>query len=150
MSSRLLYSFILFTALFVACESKDNESPYFEYTPQTADIPAEGGTFEISIDTNVDYYCETPDDWVKELASTSESIHRFKVMANTGEPRTSVVTLCANNACMVFRITQAGVETMPPGTDSGEDNDGDDDDDDDDQNGGDTDFENNQINWQDS
>lgn len=121
--------YILLLAAVAACTPQDNPDTVdiFDYSPKSAEIPAEGGTFTVEVTTNQDYYCEIHDDWLYELAGTvdSKDTHRFKVLPNTGTgPRESIVSFCTDNACMVFRVVQLGKEDSESGEgdkDEGED-----------------------------
>ena len=111
MRFRLLFILPFIITSLVSCTSKEDAEPYFDYEPKYVELSAEGGTFEIAISTNVDYTCEVQEDWIAEIAPVSKDTHRFKVMPNKSEePRASVVTMCANNLCMMFRVNQLGVE----------------------------------------
>ena len=79
---------------------------------------AEGGTVTVNVVTNVEYYCEVTEDWVREVETKSAELktaetytHTFVVDPNTSEEeRSAVISFCGNQNCIPFTITQEGVE----------------------------------------
>lgn len=80
-------------------------------TEKSAEVPAEGGMVEVTVEYNVDYYCEVPVDWIKEVESKAydTKVHVFEVMPNDSEePRNTSISFCGNGTCIPFTIEQAG------------------------------------------
>ena len=123
MKLRLLFAIMFAVAVIAGCDSKGTEQDYFDYTPKSAEIPAEGGVFEITISTNVDYHCEVYEDWIYEIASSSDNVHRFKVKPNAStEERNASISLCTNELCNLVRIYQLGAEDPESGDNGNGDN----------------------------
>lgn len=139
MKLRLLSAVIFAVALIAGCDSKGTEEEYFDYTPKSVQIPADGGIFDVYITTNADYYCEVHEDWIYEIASSSENTHRFKVKPNTStEERNASISLCTNSLCNIVKIHQLGVIEPEPEPEPGPGDDG---------NGGDDNNQSGEFDW---
>lgn len=152
MKLRLLFAIMFAVAVIAGCDSKGTEQDYFDYTPKSAEIPAEGGVFEITISTNVDYHCEVYEDWIYEIASSSDNVHRFKVKPNAStEERSASISLCTNELCNLVRIYQLGAEDPESGDNGNGDNENGDgngnDNGDDNGNGGDDNNQAGEFDW---
>ena len=139
MKLRLLSAVIFAVALIAGCDSKGTEEEYFDYTPKSVQIPADGGICDVYITTNADYYCEVHEDWIYEIASSSENTHRFKVKPNTStEERNASISLCTNSLCNIVKIHQLGVIEPEPEPEPGPGDDG---------NGGDDNNQAGEFDW---
>ena len=93
-----------------------NPDLVFRLTERSADVPAEGGTVTVTVEYNVEYYCEVSADWIKEIESKSydQKVHVFEVQPNDSEePRNTTISFCGNGTCIPFRIEQAGCPPEP-------------------------------------
>lgn len=93
-----------------------NPDLVFRLTEKSAEVPAEGAVVEVTVEYNVDYYCEVPVDWIKEVESKAydTKVHVFEVMPNDSEePRNTSISFCGNGTCIPFTIEQAGCEPKP-------------------------------------
>ena len=79
-------------------------------TEGSAEVGAEGGRVEITVQFNVPYECEVAADWIHEVKAKSyeESVHVFEIDVNTvAEPRSATIQFCGNSTCIPFTVTQA-------------------------------------------
>ena len=93
-----------------------NPDLVFRLTERSADVPAEGGTVTVTVEYNVEYYCEVSADWIKEVESKSydQKLHVFEVQPNDSEEsRNTTISFCGNGTCIPFRIEQAGCPPEP-------------------------------------
>lgn len=91
-------------------DTEPEEEMVFDLSAYSADVPSEGGTVQVTVKYNVEYYCTAVADWIREISTKSydESVHTFEVAANAlNEPRSSTITFCGNGKCIPFTITQA-------------------------------------------
>ena len=93
----------------------------FNLSDGTAQVAAEGGRVQVTVQYNVEYECTVSADWIREVETKSynETVHVFEVDANTQtEARTTTITFCGNGKCIPFVVTQDAAEQEPdPGTD---------------------------------
>ena len=102
------------------CEQTPDQStePVLRLLVRSVDVGAEGGTVTVNVVTNVEYYCEVMEDWVREVETKSAEAkpaetyaHTFVVDPNPSEEeRSAVISFCGNQNCIPFTITQEGVE----------------------------------------
>ena len=93
-----------------------NPDLVFRLTEKSAEVPAEGAVVEVTVEYNVEYYCEVSADWIKEVESKSydQKVHVFEVQPNDSEePRNTTISFCGNGTCIPFRIEQAGCPPEP-------------------------------------
>lgn len=93
-----------------------NPDLVFRLTEKSAEVPAEGATVEVTVEYNVDYYCEVAVDWIKEVESKAydSKVHVFEVLPNDSEePRNTTISFCGNGTCIPFTIEQAGCPPKP-------------------------------------
>lgn len=93
----------------------------FSLSEQNFEVPAEGGTIEVKVNTNVDYKFDILDDWITEVKAKAltERTHVLKIARNPStEVRTGTVTFCANQQCIPVTVVQAGSEN-PGGSEEG-------------------------------
>ena len=93
--------------------SAEPELAVFELTEGSAEIGAEGGKVQVTVQYNVEYECTVPVDWIREVETKSydEKVHTFEIDANTlTESRTATISFCGNETCIPFVITQAAAE----------------------------------------
>jgi thiol-disulfide isomerase/thioredoxin len=79
-------------------------------TEGSAEVGAEGGRVEVTVQFNVPYECEVAADWIHEVKAKSyeESVHVFEIDVNTvAEPRSATIQFCGNSTCIPFTVTQA-------------------------------------------
>lgn len=91
-----------------------NPDLVFRLTEKSAEVPAEGAVVEVTVEYNVEYYCEVSADWIKEVESKSydQKVHVFEVQPNDSEePRNTSISFCGNGTCIPFTIEQAGCES---------------------------------------
>lgn len=94
----------------------------FSLSAQTFEVPAEGGTIEVKVNTNVDYKFDILDNWITEVKAKAmtEKTHVLKVAKNpSAEARTGTVTFCANQQCIPVTVMQAGSENPDGGSEEG-------------------------------
>ena len=92
------------------------ETPVFKLSDKKAEVGAEGGRIQVTVEFNVDYYHEISADWIKEVETKSvdSKIHTFEIAENTDEtPRTGTISFCGNYSCIPFSVTQAAAEPKP-------------------------------------
>ena len=85
----------------------------FELSASSFELPVEGGTIEIRVNTNVDYYFDIIDGWILDPATkaVSEYVHIFEVSENDSEQqRSGTITFCAGDLCHPVTVVQAGKE----------------------------------------
>jgi len=88
-----------------------NPDLVFRLTEKSAEVPAEGAVVEVTVEYNVEYYCEVSADWIKEVESKSydQKVHVFEVQSNDSEePRNTTISFCGNGTCIPFKVEQAG------------------------------------------
>ena len=93
-----------------------NPDLVFRLTEKSAEVPAEGAVVEVTVEYNIEYYCEVSADWIKEVESKSydQKVHVFEVQPNDSEePRNTTISFCGNGTCIPFRIEQAGCPPEP-------------------------------------
>ena len=79
-------------------------------TEGSAEVGAEGGRVEVTVQFNVPYECEVAADWIHEVKAKSyeESVHVFEIDVNTvAEPRSATIQFCGNSTCIPFTVNQA-------------------------------------------
>lgn len=93
---------------------QDPEPAVFKLTEGSAEVGADGGKVQVTVQYNVDYEITILVDWIREVETRSydEKVHTFEIDANTGsESRTATISFCGNETCHPFVITQAAAET---------------------------------------
>ncbi len=81
----------------------------FNVLDKSADVAAEGGTVEVTVNTNLEYEYEIPVDWIEEIVTRSveQKVHVFKILPNELESeRTAEILFSANDRCIPYTITQ--------------------------------------------
>lgn len=93
---------------------QDPEPAVFKLTEGSAEVGADGGKVQVTVQYNVDYEITILVDWIREVETRSydEKVHTFEIDANTEtESRTATISFCGNETCHPFVITQAAAET---------------------------------------
>ncbi len=92
------------------------EGDLFELLGNEALVPADGGTFEVTVLTNVEYALADTPDWVRETEKREDKdnsavVHVFKADANTSEEvREGYVTFRnGSNGTISFTVKQKGM-----------------------------------------
>ena len=94
-------------AIKVRQEGKIN-TPFLQLSPYEYNINAQGGIFEVNVESNVEYEVEPEEDWVVEIASEGTT-HRFEVMPNESyDPRFCTIRFFNEGIGLVeyFRVHQ--------------------------------------------
>lgn len=89
------------------------EPAVFELTEGSAEIGAEGGKIQVTVQFNVEYECTVTVDWIREVETKAydEKVHTFEIDANTAtESRSATISFCGNDTCIPFTVTQAAAE----------------------------------------
>lgn len=97
-------------------EEPVQETPVFKISDREAEVGAEGGRIQVTVEFNVDYYHEISADWIKEVdtKAVDSKVHTFEIAANTSESiRTGVISFCGNYTCISFTVIQAAGEPEP-------------------------------------
>ena len=106
--------------MFVACSGGEvlPEDPETKPTgsmtisTKTVDMDGKGGTFELTINSNIGYKIELNVDWVKEVKSKTvkEYLHTFEVLENPEtKSRSGVVIVCSDEGvCIPVTVNQKG------------------------------------------
>ena len=92
------------------------EPAVFELTEGSAEIGAEGGKIQVTVQFNVEYECTVTVDWIREVETKAydEKVHTFEIDANTAtESRSATISFCGNGTCIPFTVTQAANEEEP-------------------------------------
>lgn len=93
---------------------QDPEPAVFKLTEGSAEVGADGGKVQVTVQYNVGYEITILVDWIREVETRSydEKVHTFEIDANTEtESRTATISFCGNETCHPFVITQAAAET---------------------------------------
>lgn len=93
-----------------------DETPVFRLCDSEAEVGAEGGRIQVTVEYNVDYKCEIISDWIKEVKTkvVDSKVHTFEISENTTEkPRTGVISFCGNDMCIPFTVNQSAVLPEP-------------------------------------
>lgn len=99
---------------------QDPEPAVFKLTEGSAEVGAEGGKVQVTVQYNVDYEITIPVNWIREVETRSydEKVHTFEIDANTlAESRTATISFCGNGTCIPFVITQEAAEQKEPDPD---------------------------------
>lgn len=84
----------------------------FDISTRAVEVDGNGGTFELTITSNIGYKIESNVDWVKEVESRASNnyVHKFEVLENpTVEPRSGVIIVCNDEeVCIPVTVTQKG------------------------------------------
>jgi len=84
----------------------------FDISTRTVEVDGNGGTFELTITSNIGYKITSNVDWVKEVESrvSNNYVHKFEVLENpTIEPRSGVIIVCNDEeVCIPVTVTQKG------------------------------------------
>lgn len=84
----------------------------FDISTRTVEVDGNGGTFELTITSNIGYKITSNVDWVKEVESrvSNNYVHKFEVLENpTVEPRSGVIIVCNDEeVCIPVTVTQKG------------------------------------------
>ena len=96
---------------------KDPEPAVFKLTEGSAEVGADGGKVQVTVQYNVDYEITIPVDWIREVETKSydEKVHTFEIDANViAESRSATLSFCGNGTCIPFVITQEAAEQKEP------------------------------------
>ena len=96
---------------------KDPEPAVFKLTEGSAEVGADGGKVQVTVQYNVDYEITIPVDWIREVETKSydEKVHTFDIDANViAESRSATLSFCGNGTCIPFVITQEAAEQKEP------------------------------------
>lgn len=92
-----------------ALQKEPEKVPVFKLTQGSAEIGAEGGRVEVTVQYNVAYECKHSSEWIHEVKTKSfeEKVHVFEIDVNTvAESRSATIQFCGNDSCIPFTITQ--------------------------------------------
>ena len=85
------------------------EEPYINITNRTYNMPADGGSFDVSVSSNVNYSVAISADWV------SGSGNSYTVAPNSGtSARSATVTYSYGDISVVVTVNQAAKGETPP------------------------------------
>ena len=96
---------------------QDPEPAVFKLTEGSAEVGADGGKVQVTVQYNVDYEITIPVDWIREVETKSydEKVHTFEIDANViAESRSATLSFCGNGTCIPFVITQEAAEQKEP------------------------------------
>lgn len=96
---------------------QDPEPAVFKLTEGSAEVGADGGKVQVTVQYNVDYEITIPVDWIREVETRSydEKVHTFEIDANViAESRSATLSFCGNGTCIPFVITQEAAEQKEP------------------------------------
>ncbi|MBE6238497.1 MAG: Omp28-related outer membrane protein [Bacteroidales bacterium] len=100
-----------------AAEQKEPDpDPVFNLSDGSAEVDAEGGRIQVTVQYNVDYEIMIPVDWIREVETKSydEKVHTFEIDANTETgSRSATISFCGNGTCLPFNVSQAAAEEEP-------------------------------------
>ena len=84
----------------------------FAISTQSIEVDGNGGTFELTITSNIGYKVLSNESWIKEVESrvSNEYVHTFEVEENpTTQPRSGVVIVCNDEeVCIPVTVIQRG------------------------------------------
>ena len=95
---------------------QDPEPAVFKLTEGSAEVGADGGKVQVTVQYNVDYEITIPVDWIREVETRlyDEKVHTFEIDANTeAESRSATLSFCGNGTCIPFNVSQAAAEEEP-------------------------------------
>lgn len=96
----------------------------FDISTRAVEVDGNGGTFELTIMSNIGYKIESNVDWVKEVESRASNnyVHKFEVLENpTVEPRSGMIIVCTDEGvCIPVTVTQKGGTLVETGWESKE------------------------------
>jgi len=96
----------------------------FDISTRTVEVDGNGGTFELTITSNIGYKIESNVDWVKEVESRASNnyVHKFEVLENPAkEPRSGMIIVCTDEGvCIPVTVTQKGGTSVETGWESKE------------------------------
>ena len=91
---------------------------WFDISPVSFEVPAEGGEIAVTVSTNQDYTIDIVDsDWITLVSGegVKEGSVVFRVAANTvPSERTGMIQFCAGTNCYNVTVTQAGGDGNDP------------------------------------
>ena len=88
------------------------QEPVFELLDFSTELPSEGGSFAVRLNSNVTHDYQIDESWIQESSrSVSGTIttYNFNVSVNTGEERSAVIRFCANDRCLPFVVKQSAL-----------------------------------------
>ena len=95
-----LYSILCLTVVILSgCSKDEKESEFFKVTSGlTYTVEAAGGTVNVNVETNTDYFVSIPDDaknWVSVVGSraTMQDVFSLSITANSAASRTAKISL---------------------------------------------------------
>ena len=89
-------------------------TPFLQLSPYEYTIDAQGGTFEVSVQSNVEYQVTPEYDWVVEIAKEGTT-HRFQVMPNDSyDPRYCPIRFSNEETGLIeyFGLTQEQIDVI--------------------------------------
>lgn len=92
------------------------QEPVFELLDFSTELPSEGGSFAVRLNSNVTHDYQIDESWIQESSrSVSGTIttYNFNVSVNTGEERSAVIRFCAADRCLPFVVNQAAAQSSP-------------------------------------
>ncbi len=95
---------------------QDPEPAVFKLTEGSAEVGADGGKVQVTVQYNVDYEIIIPVGWIREVETRSydEKVHAFEIDANTETgSRSATISFCGNGTCLPFNVSQAAAEEEP-------------------------------------
>lgn len=97
---KFLYSFVLLAVIILSgCSKEEKETEFIRVTSGlTYSVDAGGGTVDITVETNTNYFVSIPDDaksWISAVESraTIQDVFSLNVTANNSESRTAKISL---------------------------------------------------------
>lgn len=102
------------TCLPVAVNQKGAD--YFTISPNSVEMEAEGGTFDVTVECSTSYHINSMPEWVTEISAT-DGVHQFSVSANeSDQQRNGVIVFCDElGTCLPMTVIQ---KEARPHTDS--------------------------------
>lgn len=125
MSLRALAGLVALGSIFTACKDNDDQytSPSYTITPEiagnTLSIPAEGGTYSFTIETNRRWTATPSAAWL-DVSPTSGGAGKqtitVQALPNTFAARRATIALALGATIRSIQVEQAGSSTPAPGT----------------------------------
>lgn len=92
------------------------DNDIFELDANSATVPGEGGSIQVTVTSNIGYSVSSKPDWIQEGSvvsqGTNRRVHNFTIEANQDPtPRSGVIVFCNDNGvCVPFNVSQAAGE----------------------------------------
>lgn len=87
----------------------EEEAPYINFSPSNISVPVEGGSFEVTAESNVEYTIAISETWITQTQSTDASVLNFVATANENSgTREATISLEYGDLSNEIIVTQEG------------------------------------------